>query len=69
MCDVCGEKCVICVMCVVRMMCDTCMCCSHPCSYAVVVQDSIFYATLNTTIIPEGKELTAKVCHNWLSPS
>lgn len=34
-------------------------------SYAVVVQNSAgvstFYATLNTTTIPEGKELTVKL--------
>ena len=28
---------------------------------------STFYATLNTTIIPEGKLLTAKILHNWSS--
>ena len=38
------------------------------CSYAVVVQNSAgvstFYATLNTSIIPEGKLHTAKILHN-----
>ena len=37
-------------------------------SYAVVVQYSAgvstFYATLNTTTIPEGKDLTVKVWHS-----